>query len=115
MGTGAGDGISELTRLVVTFSRQRAWNHDSKNLAMSVAIEAAEIMELFQWTDTEEPLAASDRQALALECADVLWYLLRLCAEEGLDLAAALRAKMEINARRFPPDADADGRPGARS
>ena len=98
----AHDALKDLQRLVVDFSGARGWNNDSKNLAASVAIEAAEVMELFQWKATGEPLSAEERQALALECADVCWYLLRLCAAQGIDLAAALRTKAEINARRFP-------------
>ena len=98
----AQDALGDLQRLVVDFSLARGWNNDSKNLAASVAIEAAEVMEIFQWKATAEPLSAVERQALALECADVCWYLMRLCAAQGIDLAAALRAKAEINARRFP-------------
>lgn len=69
---------------------------------MSVAIEAAEIMEVFQWKPRSDTLCQQERDALSLECADVLWYLLRLCASQDIDLAAALREKMQINETRFP-------------
>lgn len=95
--------LPELEQLVGAFTRHRGWTNDSKNLAMSVAIEAAELMEIYQWKATSEALTESERAALALECADVLWYLLRLCESESIDLAAALKQKHTINETRFPP------------
>lgn len=94
--------LLELQQLVATFTRSRGWTNEAKNVAMSVAIEAAEIMEHYQWTDTGERLPAEKLEEVALECADVLWYLLRLCETEGIDLEQALRRKMAINAGRFP-------------
>lgn len=103
----AGDGIADLQRDVLDFCRRRGWTDECKSLAMSVAIEAAEIMEIFQWKAAGEPLRAPERDALALECADVLWYLLRLCAAQGIPLAEALRDKIRINEGRFPERAEA--------
>lgn len=100
--------LQDLEQLVTTFSRRRGWINDPKNLAMSVAIEAAELMEIYQWKSTGEGLTESERTALALECADVLWYLLRLCKSESIDLAVALQQKHAINEERFPP-AQVDG------
>lgn len=96
------DTVAVLQQAVVAFSRRRLWDGDPKNLAMSIAVEAAEILEVYQWKATAAPLPAQERADVALECADVLWYLLRLCEAEGIDLAAALRSKLEINAGRFP-------------
>jgi dCTP diphosphatase len=97
--------IAMLQGLVDGFAQERDWDkfHSPKNLAMSVAIEAAEIMELFQWSPVEsmEGPVAND-SALAEEMADVLSYLLRLASVTGIDLASALQAKMLKNAIKYP-------------
>ena len=97
--------IAELQGLVDRFAQERDWDkfHLPKNLAMSVAIEAAEIMELFQWSPSEtleRPIG--DDSALAEEMADVLSYLLRLASVTGIDLASAMQAKMLKNAIKYP-------------
>jgi NTP pyrophosphatase (non-canonical NTP hydrolase) len=97
--------VAELQQLVIDFVASRGWNQEPKDLAMSVAIEAAEVMEHYQWTKTGERLPADKVDELALECADVLWYLLRLADAESIDLASALKRKAEINAGRFPAKA----------
>lgn len=101
--------IAALQGLVDRFAQERDWDrfHSPKNLAMSVAIEAAEIMELFQWSPGEPiegPLA--NDSALAEELADVLSYLLRLASVTGIDLASALQAKMLKNAIKYPVRSD---------
>lgn len=91
------------------FARARKWEvfHRPKDLAMSVAIEAAELLEVFQWKgdDEVEHLLATDagRQALADELADVLIYLVRLADVTGIDLGGAALEKIERNETRFPP------------
>jgi NTP pyrophosphatase (non-canonical NTP hydrolase) len=100
--------VRHLQRMVGQFVRERHWEqfHNPKNLAMSLAIEAAEVMEHFQWERPEEADAiAMDpdaRSAVAEELADVLAYLLGLAARLGIDLSSALELKMQKNARRFP-------------
>jgi dCTP diphosphatase len=95
--------IADLRELVLGFSNSRGWHKEPKDLAMSVAVEAAEIMEHYQWVKTGERAEQPDE--VALECADVLWYLLRLADAEGIDLEQALRRKHAINATRFAPKA----------
>lgn len=103
--------IAELTALVTRFRDQRDWAqfHTLRNLIVSLNLEAAELLELTQWKpDPEiEALAAdqSARTALQDECADVLAYLLLIADRAGIDLAAALRAKMEKNALKYPVEA----------
>ncbi len=103
--------LSRLEADVLDFCRNRGWlaDEDPKSLAISVAIEAAEIMEIFQWKRRSDSLTPQERQALSLECADVFWYLLRLCAAEGIDLAHALREKIEINTIRFAETSEVRG------
>jgi dCTP diphosphatase len=102
---------SELLRLrdaLRAFAAERDWDqfHSPKNLAMSVAIEAAELMEHFQWRTEEQSRALDDesRRHAADEMADVLLYLVRLADKLGVDLNAAAYAKIEQNARKYPAD-----------
>jgi len=102
--------LAELRRLVAEFVRQRDWEqfHAPKNLAMSLAIEAAELMEHFQWLTIEQSRALAehphDVHAVGEELADVLCYALALANQLGLDLSAAIAQKMEKNARKYPAE-----------
>ncbi|MDA8337244.1 MAG: nucleotide pyrophosphohydrolase [Peptococcaceae bacterium] len=95
--------VGELRAMVASFVEERDWRqfHSAKNLSMSIAIEAAELMELFQWTDGE---AADDRQLARVgeELADVVIYCLSLANALELDLARAVRDKVEANGRKYP-------------
>ncbi len=100
--------VRELVDLVATFRDERGWAqfHAPKNLAMSIAIEAAELMEHFQWIDVpqsrvlvEDP---NSRDAVAEELADVLAYCLSLASVAGYDVSTILRRKMAANARKYP-------------
>jgi NTP pyrophosphatase (non-canonical NTP hydrolase) len=102
--------IDELRRLVAEFVRERNWEqfHTPKNLAMALSIEAAELMEHFQWLTPEES-AALARQPdtlanVADELADVTCYLLALCNALQVDLADAVRSKMQKNVEKYPAE-----------
>jgi NTP pyrophosphatase (non-canonical NTP hydrolase) len=100
--------VQELRDAMREFVAERDWEqfHSPKNLAMSMAIEAAELMEHFQWQDTDASRhAAADpaaKQAIGEELADVLCYALSLSNALGVDLSDAVRAKMAKNARKYP-------------
>lgn len=88
------------------FARERDWQpfHSPKNLAMALSVEAAELLEHFQWlTESESRALAPDRlAAVGEECADVLLYLVQLADQLGIDLLDAARRKMARNALRYP-------------
>ncbi|ENO90528.1 nucleotide pyrophosphohydrolase [Thauera linaloolentis] len=90
------------------FAAERDWGgfHTPKNLAMALAGEAGEVIEHFQWLTAEQSAALSPevRDAVALELADVLLYLVRLADVLEVDLAEAAQRKMAINAERYPAD-----------
>jgi NTP pyrophosphatase (non-canonical NTP hydrolase) len=100
--------VEALRRLVAEFVEERAWQgyHAPKSLSMSIAIEAAELMEHFQWLDNEASHKAAQapevRAALAGELADVIIYCLALANAVELDVSAAVAEKMAHNRRRFP-------------
>lgn len=99
--------ITDLAATLRTFAEERDWQkfHTPKNLAVSVAIEAAELLELVQWRTDDEAVAYfqtdEGRAALSDELADVLIYLVRLADVAGVDLRAAAEAKIERNRHRF--------------
>lgn len=102
--------IAQLRQLVDAFVSERDWQqfHAPKNLSIALAIEAAELMEHFQWLDAAESRAvAHDAKRRALvgeELADVVCYALAMANELGLDLSDAVRDKMQKNAQKYPAD-----------
>jgi dCTP diphosphatase len=100
--------LDELRRRMDRFVRARLWTkyHQPKNLAMSLAIEAAELMEHFQWLSPREAKALLSRPAarkeIADEAADVLAFLLSFANAAGIDLSAAFESKMAANEHKYP-------------
>jgi NTP pyrophosphatase (non-canonical NTP hydrolase) len=102
------DSLAALDAEIDAFVLERDWAqfHTPKNLAMSVAIEAAEILEHFQWLTGEESrdLARDKRDQVANEIGDVLIYLLRLSRTLDIDIVAAARNKLDENRGKYPVD-----------
>ena len=102
--------VAELRQRVADFVAARDWEkfHAPKNISMALAIEAAELMEHFQWiTAQASRQVGADRDKLAAvgeEMADVLCYLLALANELDIDLAQTLQAKMVKNEQKYPAD-----------
>jgi len=102
--------ISELRQIIADFVAERDWSqfHSPKNVSMALAIEAAELMEHFQWLSTEgSRKLANDPQKLAdvgEELADVIGYSFALANELGIDVSSAIRAKMVKNVAKYPAD-----------
>ena len=97
--------IAQLKAVMNEFVQERSWEkfHLPKNLAMSIAIESAELMEHFQWTNPEQPLSPiGDESPVAQEIADVFAYTLRLAHVLGVDLSQALERKMELTRIKYP-------------
>jgi dCTP diphosphatase len=100
--------LNELAALLREFAEERDWDqfHTPKNLAMGVAIEAAELMEEFHWLTPEQSaqLTPQALQAVRHEMADVMVYLVLLADKFGVDLLAAAAEKIAINAEKYPAD-----------
>lgn len=97
--------LSELEERMHTFVDSKGWyeanspkQQSPRNLAASLVIEAAEVLEHFQWRDD-----ARDQQALASELADVALYLLQLASVTGIDLEQAILEKLDLNKNREWP------------
>lgn len=102
--------VAELTAMVARFVAERDWQqfHDPKNLSASIAIEAAELMEHFQWLRSDElDEIANETAAVAEireEVADIFAYLLSFASRMNIDLSSALADKMAKNALKYPAD-----------
>ena len=91
--------LKELQKIIVKFRDEREWKkfHTPKNIAVSIAVESAELLEHFQWSEE-----CKDKKEISYEMADVLAYLLLLADECGIDLEKAFLEKMEINDKKYP-------------
>ena len=100
------DKLDRLRAQLAAFADDRDWDqfHNPKNLAMALVGEASEVLEHFQWLTFEQAadLPSATRAEVALECADVLLFLLRLCDKLNIDLAAAAKKKLVLNAKKYP-------------
>ena len=98
--------LDELMAQVLRFRDERDWKqfHNPKDLALSLVLEAGEVLEVFQWQDAQQvaETAQARKADLADELADVLCYTLLMAHELGIDLAAALPAKLRKNERKYP-------------
>lgn len=104
--------VAELKAVVQQFVDERNWRkfHNAKNLSMSLAIEAAELMEHFQWLTTDEVVAGEqqDFAEIADELADVTCYALAIANVLKIDLAQAVNSKMVKNRVKYPTDLNAE-------
>jgi len=102
------DTLEELATAVKAFGHERDWHlyHTPKNLTAALIVEAAELLEPFQWLTPEESLALPEpkREAVRQEMADVLIYLVSLANCLDIDLLRAAEDKLAINAAKYPVD-----------
>lgn len=100
--------VDAIQKSLREFAEERDWNrfHSPKNIATALAVEAAELLENFQWLTEEESRRLAERpedfRAVREEIADVQIYLLRLADLLGVDLEAAVRDKLALNAAKYP-------------
>ena len=95
--------FKELLTLLEKFRDDRDWGqfHDSKNLALALSIEAAELNELFLWKKEKESEEV-DQQRLREELADVFAYAIMLAGRHGLDVSEIVKDKIKQNAKKYP-------------
>ena len=97
--------LDEITARLHAIRDHNDWRqfHSPKNLAMAASVEMAELVEIFQWLSEDESrqLPAEQLQHAGQEVGDIVLYLLLLCAELGIDLEQAVRAKLADSERRF--------------
>jgi NTP pyrophosphatase (non-canonical NTP hydrolase) len=98
--------INEITTAITAFRDARDWKqfHTPKDVALSLVLEATEVLELMQWKngDALDAKLAENKEALGDELVDVLYYTLLLAHDQGIDITAAFSRKMERNAQKYP-------------
>jgi NTP pyrophosphatase (non-canonical NTP hydrolase) len=110
MSTDSDTTVAELRKIIADFVAERDWSqfHAPKNVSMALAIEAAELMEHFQWLTPEasRELANEPEKLAAVgeELADVIGYSFALANELGIDVSSAIRAKMIKNIEKYPAE-----------
>ena len=100
--------LDELKQRLRDFAAARDWEqfHSPKNLAMALIVEAAELVEHFQWLTVEQSahLPSKNLAAVEEEIADVFLYLIRIADRLGVDLVQAAWRKIKINEEKYPAD-----------
>ena len=102
--------IQEIKSLIDSFADERDWQqfHSPKNLSMSISIESAELMELFQWLSLEDAKKVMEsgktRNDAIDEIADVLIYAFAFCVRNNIDISNAIKQKMKKNIKKNPKE-----------
>lgn len=100
--------LQQLKDQVASFVRERDWErfHSPKSLSMGIAVEAAELMEKFQWISTEESIQEVDHNRVEIEdeVADVMLTLLAFCNASKIDVSAAFERKLALTSEKYPVD-----------
>lgn len=96
--------LEEILKKLLAFRKERDWGqfHSPKNLAVSISIEAAELLEHFQWLKEGETPAPEKKPDVARELADIFNYLVLLSSDLGIDLIESALRKIEENGRKYP-------------
>ena len=102
------DSLDTLNQRLKAFAQERDWEqfHSPKNLSMALIAEAAELVEHFQWLSEEQSYQLDDakREAVAMEMADILIFLIRCAERLDIDLVQSAWKKIAINEMRYPAD-----------
>jgi dCTP diphosphatase len=100
--------LDQIKNALREFSAERDWDqfHSPKNLAMALIVEAAELVEHFQWLteDQSQTLPPGKLAEVEQELADIQIYLIRLADKLGIDMERAVNAKIALNAKKYPAD-----------
>ena len=98
--------LEELSKRIVDFRNARDWKqfHNPKDLALSLVLEAAEVMEHFQWKNAEEmeKYVKTNKEDIADELADVLYWVLLMSHDLEIDVLEALERKQKKNEDKYP-------------
>lgn len=97
--------FSDVQNEALAFRDERSWKqfHNSKDLAISISLEAAELLECFQWSGADLDSSES-KDRIREELADVMMYCIYLADAEGIDIPTALHDKIKRNAEHYPAD-----------
>jgi dCTP diphosphatase len=98
------DGIKEISEMLLKFREERDWGqfHSPKNLAISISVEAAELLEHFQWRKENDEFTPDKKHEIAEELADIFNYMIMLAGDLGIDIIESAKMKIEANGKKYP-------------
>lgn len=102
------DRLQEIIDKIIQFDKEREWGPGTPiNMAASISLEAAELLEHFQWDGSntkslDEILKSKDWNEIGSEAVDILWYLLKFCHYYKIDIYEAFQKKYEHNSKKYP-------------
>jgi NTP pyrophosphatase (non-canonical NTP hydrolase) len=99
--------LDNLIKEIFRFNKARGWFPKQSDLAKSVVIEASELLEHYQWDESDKGaknIEPKDYEEIGEEVADVFWYLVTFCKATGIDLTKVVKEKIEKNKKKFPED-----------
>lgn len=99
------NSLNNLTKRILEFNKARGWVEECSDIAKSITIESAELLEHFQWDnsyDKKHKAENKDWEEIGDEVADVFWYLVEFCDSAGLDLKKIVENKMVKNEKKYP-------------
>jgi dCTP diphosphatase len=98
--------IMDIANRLTKFADDRDWGqyHSPKNLAISLAVEAGELLEIFQWLPDNQPYDEPIRDKASEEIADILIYAIMFSRKMNIDMENAVLRKIDINAKKYPVD-----------
>lgn len=98
--------IDDFKKRIKKLVEDRDWQryHSPKNMSMMIATEAAELMEIFRWAETQESfeLCKEKKEAIEQELADIAFGVFNFCMRMNIDLSQAFERKMQLNEERYP-------------
>ena len=104
------DTIMTLARKVEDFVDKRGWKryHRPKDIAIALSVEAAELLEVFQWSGGADSLGKEDLERVRMETADTVIYALSMANACGFDLGQAVMDKISLNEKKYPVEGSRD-------
>lgn len=100
--------INDLTKQIIDFRDERDWKqfHNPKDMALSLVLEAAEVMEHFQWKSAEEMAEhlQNNKKDVADELADCMYWILLMAHDFNIDITTAIQQKLAETAKKYPID-----------
>lgn len=97
--------LDNLTKKIIEFNKARGWIEECSDIAKSIVIESAELLEHFQWDESYKEIRenrSKDWEKIGDEVADIFWYLVEFCDSAGLDLKKVVESKMTKNEKKYP-------------
>ncbi len=95
--------LGKLKGQIQVYLKERNWDLEARDLAISISLEAAELLEHYQWSNDYEEQSQKNFSEIKKELADVMIYCLEFAIVNDIDISKAIQEKLEYNAKKYPP------------